>query len=211
MKNDQIMKYLLQRIGFVAGLCLLTFGTTMAQSASERTRQSFVPQYIVGVNFRPEWQLCHHDKWIGAAQPDSRFSPTPGLSFEARITRHSGIETGFYYRSLASEAGVSMDGMSIPRPEGHRRYFAVPLLYKYYSRIVNVGVGVNCDFLFEKSHADWTGYGRHRVGILMKVSKDITLYKGLFVEPEFHFNPFWENGELNHSWIGLQLGIKYRF
>ncbi len=206
-----IMVRLFQRMGIVAGLCLLTLGTAMAQPSSFRSQEPFEPQYIVGVNFRPEWQYCHHGSWIGTAQPDDRFSPTPGLSFEARITRHSGIETGFYYRSLSSEAGVSLDGMSVPYPEGHRRYFAVPLLYKYYSRIVNVGVGVNCDFLFEKSHADWIEYGRHRIGILMKVSKDITLCKGLFVEPEFHFNPFWENGELNHSWIGLQLGIKYRF
>lgn len=200
-----------QRIVIVASLYLLTLGTAAAQPSSFRTQETFEPQYILGVNFRPEWQLCHHGDWIATGQLDRRFSPTPGLSFEARITRHSGIETGFYYRSLNSKAGVSLDGTGIPYPEGHRRYFAVPLLYKYYSRIVNASVGVNCDFLFEKSHADWFEEGRHRIGILMKVSKDITLCKGLFIEPEFHFNPFWENGELNHSWIGLQLGIKYRF
>lgn len=207
------MKQILRQTLILAGALCLTIGGIAAQPGSFDKQKPFRTQYILGVNFVPEWQICHHSMWDGAGNQGGGFSPNVGLSFEARITRHSGIETGFYYRNVTSEKFTyfDQDFQSQILPAGYRRYLSIPLLYKYYSRIVNVGVGVNFDFLCKESNADWILSGRHRIGIMLKLSKDIALYKGLFLEPEFHFNPFWEDGEINHSWIGLALGLKYRF
>lgn len=205
------MKQILRQTLSLAGALCLTIGGIAAQPGSFDSQKPFKTQYILGVNFVPEWQICHHPVLLGGGSHSYGFSPNFGLSFEARITRHSGVETGLYYREITSEPGLYTDGSGLRYPEGYRRYLSIPLLYKYYSRIVNVGVGVNFDFLCKKSNADWLLSGKHRVGIMLKLSKDITLYKGLYMEPEFHFNPFWEDGEINHSWIGLALGLKYRF
>lgn len=203
-----IMAHFLQRIVLVAGLCLLTLGTTMAQPSSFRTREPFEPQYIVGLQFVPEWQ-GNYESMIGGRNYGG-FSAGTGLSFEARITRHSGVETGFYYKYTTADAGPLLDGSGLWFPERHRRYFSIPLLYKYYSRIVNVGAGMTYDVVFRQSVGDKT---KDRLGLVVKVTKDITLYKNLFLEPEVHFAHLWELEREPQSffWVGFQLGLKYRF
>lgn len=204
----QILKHSLTTLGV---LCL-TVGGIAAQSSSFASQEPFKTQYILGVNFMPEWQLNGSRK-IGGIADGSGFSPNVGLSFEARIARHSGIETGFYYRNVTSEAGSywGPDSQDETYPAGFRRYFSIPLLYKYYSRILNVGVGFNYDIMFKQSEIARYWDGKHRVGFMLKVSKDITLYKGLFLEPEFHYNPILSGKEDSKSWIGFQIGLKYRF
>lgn len=201
------MKRILLPTLSLAGALCLSAGPLAAQPSSFDKREPFEAQYILGVNFVPEWQISHGTMMGGRSYRS--FSPNAGLSFEARITRHSGIETGLFYRHVKYPAGKLLDPGAEPYGADYQRYFSIPLLYKYYSRIVNIGVGINYDVMFNQS--DKSQDKENRIGILLKVSKDITLYKGLFLEPEFHFNPFWEDGEINHSWIGLALGLKYRF
>lgn len=196
----------------MAAASVMAWGGTSAK-AQVSEQEPFKTQYILGVNFMPEWQI-NHQRMMGG-RSGGGFAPNAGLSFEARITRHSGIETGFYYRNVKFPSGTTMDGMATPYPATNQRYFSIPLLYKYYSRIVNVGVGITYDFMFDHTTMYVNSYGKeqdkNRMGIMLKVSKDITLYRGLFLEPEFHFNPFWADGSCEESWIGFQIGLKYRF
>lgn len=205
------MKQILRQTLSLAGALCLTIGGIAAQPGSFDSQEPFKTQYILGVNFVPEWQISHRTLMGGS--PEGGFSANFGLSFEARITRHSGIETGLYCRTVTKKASYDYVGKGefYSYPSGHRRYFSIPLLYKYYSRIVNVGVGVSYDIMFNRSGVEQNYNSENRFGIMVKVSKDITLSKGLFLEPEFHFNPFWEDGGFNYSWMGLALGLKYRF
>lgn len=209
------MKQILRHTLTITGaLCLTIGGITAQPSSFASKRESFKTQYILGVNFVPEWQLELGPGPRGGVS-ENGFAPNVGLSFEARITRHSGIETGFYYRNVKFPAGVTTDGLSTPYPASYQRYFSIPILYKYYSRIVNLGVGFTYDFMFDHTimytNSECKEQDKNRFGVMVKVSKDITLYKGLFLEPEFHFNPFMSDSEWNKTWIGFTLGVKYRF
>lgn len=70
----------------------------------------------------------------------------------------------------------------------------IPVLYKHYSCILNVGIGMNYDVRFGQS-ANSPGEARARFGLTVQVGKDLTLGKGLFQGPEFHFNPFVDDGD----------------
>lgn len=188
----------------IFALFVVAAARVMAQPSSFSTSEPFETQYILGINFVPEWQVSHRTLMRGGRSYRA-FSPNAGLSFEARITRHSGIETGLYYRNVKYPAGKPLDPAEAAYGAEYHRYLSIPLMYRYYSRIVNAAIGVNYDQLLTSEGAG------NRVGLVLKVSKDITLYKELFLEPEFHFNPFWEDDGINYSWVGLAIGLKYRF
>lgn len=192
----------------VAAASVMAWSGTSAK-AQESCREPFKTQFIFGVNFMPEWQIDMRGSVMGDVR-EAEFAPNVGISFEARITRHSGIETGFYYRNVKYSGGISLADPSIRYGSSYSRYFSIPVLYKYYSRILNIGAGMNYDVRFSQSENS-PGDAKNRFGFIVKVSKDITLSKHLFLEPEFHFNPFWADGSCEKSWIGFQIGLKYRF
>lgn len=191
----------------MAAVSIMAWGGTSAK-AQVSEQEPFKTQYILGVNFMPEWQIGIDGRRRAGNSPD--FSPNVGLSFEARLTRHSGIETGFYYRNVKYAGGISLADPNTRYDASYSRYFSIPVLYKYYSRILNVGAGINYDFRFSQSD-NRTSDAQNRFGLMVKVSKDITLSKGLFLEPEFHFNPFVDDGDWYEAWLGFQIGLKYRF
>lgn len=182
-------------------------GTSAIARVSEQ--KPFKTQYILGVNFMPEWQKDMRGRVMGGGS-DAKFAPNVGISFEARITRHSGIETGFYYRNVKYAGGISLADPNVRYSSSYSRYFSIPVLYKYYSRILNIGAGMNYDVRFGQSENS-PGDARNRFGFIVQVGKDITLGKGLFLEPEFHFNPFVDDGDWDNAWLGFQIGLKYRF
>lgn len=200
----------------LAAICvfLLTGSEAAAQNKSTAPDIPFKTQYILGINYMPEWQISNtpaEGPFTGCG-----FTSNFGLSFEARFTRHSGIETGFYYRNVKFPGGtVNIYPDPYRYPATYQRYFSIPVLYKFHSRIVNVGAGVTYDFMFDHTLTRLNNEGdeldKHRIGVMIKVSKDIKLYKGLFLEPEFHYNPFWAKEMDNRFWMGFQIGLKYRF
>lgn len=200
------MKKTVRQTLAVVGIIFLTTAGASAQNKVIPTEDnSFKTQYILGVNFMPEWQS---KLALDGGPSGGGFASNFGLSFEARFTRHSGLETGFYCRNVKFSAYTAC-GTSEYHGATYQRYFSIPVLYKFYSRIVNVGAGITCDFMFENRDEAW--YDKNRIGVLLKISKDIRLYKGLFLEPEFHYNPFWANDMDDRFWMGFQIGLKYRF
>ena len=217
------MKRIIHRFLMIGCLLSLTVGSLSARQSADRATAEdapFRPQYIVGVHFVPEWQICLSEHLVeGAPHPyDGRFSAGAGISFEARLTRRSGIETGLRYHYFNMKGFDSYEpGYHVYRPFSSWRYLSIPVLYKFYSPIVNVSAGFSCDLLVDKvGIAHYEHNNSNRYGLMLKISKDITLCKGLFVEPEFHFNPVWQekisrDSHWPHAWIGLSIGLKYRF
>lgn len=204
------MKKAIRQILSVVGILFLSASGVSAQNGTAPAEDNpFKTQYILGVNYMPEWQL--NNPQLDGGSSGGGFASNFGLSFEVRFTPHSGLETGFYCRNVKFPAHTSHEPWepSITYPATYQRYFSIPVLYKFYSRIVNVGAGITCDFMFD--NPDDSRHDRNRVGILLKVSKDIRLYKGLFLEPEFHYNPFWAEHMGDRFWMGFQIGLKYRF
>lgn len=115
------------------------------------------------------------------------------ISGEARFTNHSGLELDIALRD--------------------NNFISIPILYKFYSRILNFTLGVNVDLPLGRTHYIENYNG---IGFVLRLTKDIKIYKGLYVEPLIQFNPMINlksNGSLNSYMpiFSAGAGIKYRF
>lgn len=149
-----------------------------------------------------------------------------GAVFEKQFTQRSGIETGLYYRTGLRHSVVSFTDSTGPYSYSStvsERYFAIPILYKYYSRLVNFSVGPALDFYIgwkqkhKGSSVQIQSYDvnpKVKLGFLAKVSKPIPLKKPFLfnkpfiLEPEIRFGSVQTLDEAN---IGIGLSGKYRF
>lgn len=157
----------------------------------------------VGLNFTAEVNSAHFA------------SAGIGANLEKRITRHSGIETGIYFRAFQQDFFFRVD------PDAYyavvaERYLSIPVLYKFYSRIVNLSVGPSFDFFV--GWADKSNDSRFKVstysiqpgfnvGMLAKMSKKIRLSDRFDLEPEIRVNPIFTSYRV---YGGAGLALKYK-
>jgi hypothetical protein len=79
----------------------------------------------------------------------SNFQPGFGVLFERKFNKNRGIETGIYYRACELNNNVIVnDGMGsrILPLYVLERYISIPILYKLYTRFLNVSAGPTFDF-----------------------------------------------------------------
>ncbi len=136
-----------------------------------------------------------------------------GLNIERKITKHSGIESGLYYRtyktSLYISTGTDYNNFAISE-----RHISLPVLYKFYSRIINFSVGPTFDFYVGwKQKSGYVIVNTYSIdpsfafGFITKFSKQINLSDHLFLEPELRLNPILT---YNRAYIGLGIAAKYK-
>jgi hypothetical protein len=147
---------------------------------------------VIGLNLTGEHASSSTYNFLG-----SRNVIGLGVTFERKFTKHSGFETGLFYRTfnLGSEVYINYslyDAYTIKQ-----EYASVPTLYKFYSYIVNASVGPTFEF-----YTGWRQKGgkvafndnphpedsKFNVGILGKVSKTIGVTKHFLVEPEIRYS-----------------------
>lgn len=203
------MKNHVRTLIITAAVCLTAWSGARAQ-AQER----FKNRYSVGFGFTPEWQL--------GGFGDGKFSPSYGLSIDARFSRHSGIEFGLYERRASYTESIPYAGGTNPMYDTYKyaySWLSLRLGYKFYSDILNFSVGFNADLVGAPKRGA-IGYrdGKDRYGFYVTVSKEITLYKGLILEPEVHVNPFLsdqdktvQTTDYEGTFLGLGAKLKYRF
>lgn len=85
-----------------------------------------------------------------AGESKEKFFPTLGLNFEYKGTKHSGFETGLYYRNIPYSYNytyplIGSNNYSV-NFDSTLKYLHVPMMYKLYTKIVNFEIGVNADF-----------------------------------------------------------------
>jgi len=139
-----------------------------------------------------------------------------GGTFERQFKGHHGFETGIYYRSFDLHYGVFVNGSLYGYHNIKEEYLSVPVLYKFYSSLVNFSLGPTFDFYlgwkqinkgltFDRdSH---TSYDKFQVGITGKISKTINLTNHILLEPEIRYNPISTHGK---SFYGIGIGFKYK-
>lgn len=199
------MKKLLLLLCIIASL----IQSTLAGEQEETKNQPSKTQYIIGINGMIESSIKNPRAMGGNSSSDFVFDY--GVSFEARFTHHSGIETGLYCRTMNFHERGDMSGANLDRiPRSYGRYLSIPVLYKFYSRILNFAVGFNYDILIDELNRDPGDTPRHDFGAQLKVTKDIKLYKGLILEPFLMANQCL-TGRADRTWVSAGLGIKYRF
>lgn len=164
------------------------------------------PTNYVGLNFTVE-------------STSDEFRPGIGIVYDRQMTRHSGLQTGVFYRNYAQDGYVTYtDGWGthyIPFTVSER-HLSVPVLYKFYSRIVDIAAGPTFDFYMGWKQRGKTGdlevdsYNidpAFAMGLLAKISKRIRLSEGFTLEPEVRANPLFTN---NRYYVGFGIAGKYR-
>lgn len=131
-----------------------------------------------------------------------------GVSAERRFDTHSGIETGIYYQRYSFDIG------------GNQAYhfLSVPVLYKFYSHILNFSLGpvvtrylgsstIDGKAFFEPSLATDPSYQSFGFGYMAKLSKSFSAGRYWIIEPEFRFT---RNFTYQATGGGVGLAAKYR-
>lgn len=147
------------------------------------------------------------------------FKPGVGLALERKLTKHSGLETGLYYRNnpvnFTTYVQVPPGGMFAYNGTVAERFLSVPVLYKFYSRIVNISAGPTFDFLLDAVQTKGapnvivTNYETSNsfdMGMMLKIGKQIKLADRWLLEPELRLNPLF-SGERVYG--GFSLGTRY--
>ena len=156
---------------------------------------------------------------VNADLYSSTIRPSAGFTLEAHLTKHSGLETGLFYRASKSHGIViytdSLNFNTYPFVVS-QKFLNIPVLYKYYSKIINFSVGPTLDvFVGWKQKGDdsqvhvnnFNINPKVKIGLLGKVSKTFVLDKRLIIEPEFRFG-FLRTS--NDAGVGLGVAGKYR-
>lgn len=173
---------------------LTVFGST-ALLAQKKTR--------VGANFNAEVSNGHY----GTAGF--------GGSYEMKLKKHGGFETGIFYRTYKADLVVLFDPAFYATTIAER-HLSIPILYKFYSRVVNFSVGPSFDFYVgfadkgKNSLFKVTSYSINpsfNVGILGKLSKNIKLTEKFDLEPELRINPILTT---NRAYGGAGVSLKYK-
>lgn len=206
----------------IAALALVLGLVSIFTNARAQTEE-FKDIYSVGVGFMPDWQV--------GGDFGGKFSPSYGIEFDAQFSRHSGAILGIYNRPLQYEtryreipyAGSASATYRETSSRDLYHYISLRMGYKFFSDIVNFSTSVCLDISANDKL-------NHTYGLMVSVSKDIKIYKGLVFEPEIHVNPFLshksshedpsfvsksENREAPMVYGGMFLGVgvklKYRF
>ena len=140
------------------------------------------------------------------------FSGIGGI-FERKIAAHSGFETGIYYRKLKAEYRT-IDSDTLFSTKTSAIHLSIPILYKYYSRILILSAGptfnffpgkeLNNPFLTTKSY---NIESKIYIGLVAKASKSIRLTQRFILEPELRFNAVFTRN-LNN--VGFGIAAKYK-
>lgn len=192
-----------QLLAFVLLICC-TLGAS-AQLTAQLPGSNFdLSPYNIAVVLRPEWHM--------GPDADSRcFSLSYGTMFEARFTRHSSVELGVFFRNYTFKS-QELIGNRFKEYNNRRGYISIPLSYRYTNRILDISAGVSYDIRVSEVRGNpWAEKEAYadRFGLLLRVSKPIVFSPHFTLEPSVQWNPYFESGSLNSSWLGVSVSLKY--
>ena len=138
-----------------------------------------------------------------------------GGVLERQFSKQHGLETGLYYRGFDLHSQVYVDGSLFGAYTIKEQHVSIPVLYKFYSSILNLSAGPTFDLYTGWKQGKSTILGRiprfsvddkFQIGLLVKVSKIIPITKKLFVEPELRYNPIFYQRRV---YYGIGVVAKY--
>jgi hypothetical protein len=183
-----------------AVLVIIFFACSMGTFAQKST--------LVGIN-------------VIAQLADGLPHPGIGATIERKFTRNIGVESGLYYLTYRNEFNIIIYGPnqaeSIPVNvlESH---LSLPILFKYYYRIVNVCIGPAFNAYLgystrnNKNDLLITSYNVSpaiTASAIIKLSKAFTLRDNLVLEPEVRYGEY-ITYEGNFAGFGIAMKYKIR-
>lgn len=138
------------------------------------------------------------------------------FSYENQLSTHHGFEIGVNQRSADRYLLVPVGDGTFQTSHLLENYLSVPLLYKFYSSVVNISTGFSLDYFV--GWKDVTKFGvteptsynidpKFYVGWVLKVGKTIPLSTKFNLEPEIQFNPIFRYA---YSYSGVAVKLKYK-
>lgn len=129
---------------------------------------------------------------LTAEATENSMRPGVGVTFEMVRNEQHGFETGIFLRNRQVDLSYYTNDYSYNRTSVVERYVSIPVIYKYYARLVNVSIGGSFDYYTgwsqkEASRATITSYGiedKFNLGLIGKVGKSFKLSPDFMVEPE---------------------------
>ena len=144
---------------------------------------------------------------------DILLKPEIGIVFEQKVTNHSGFEVGLNFRTNETLISIHL-GNNYEHFSVNEQYVSIPVLYKFYSKILNAGLGVTYDYFIGWRQLSGESYitsyrtsNDYLIGLLGKISKPIRLSEKLVLEPEVKFNYMIK--PLGRFYAGAGLVVKY--
>lgn len=138
------------------------------------------------------------------------------FSYENQLSKHNGFEIDLNQRSRDLYFTLKFSDGSTQTSHINEDYLTLPILYKFYSNIVNVSTGITFDYFV--GWKDLTKFGstellshsinpKFQVGWAFRVSKSIPLSPRFVLEPEIQINPIFS---YSISYYGAALKLKYK-
>lgn len=152
---------------------------------------------------------------ITGEKTGGEFTTGIGVAFDHQVSRHSGIESGIFYRTNKSEYLFNLQNQ-LSTYTIIEKFISVPILYKYFSPILNFSAGPTLDFYlgWEQKHIEnnalINSYSLSKsvfVGFMIKAGKTINLSSKVLLEPELRLNPIIGSNTV----YGGGVAIKYKF
>ena len=144
------------------------------------------------------------------------YAPGGGAQFVLKLTMHSGIETGLYYKLNPRVYYFSYEPTGLSKKKFTQKVILVPLVYRYDSRSINFTAGLAVDYLvnreqLKKTHALGLPdeyYNRFELVSTISLSKSFYLHRSLVLEPEIRANAFVPAGG---GGVALNVSLRKQF
>jgi hypothetical protein len=173
----------------LATFLLMNLITTTVLVAQQRT--------LLGINLTTNYDY------------NTTIKPEIGVVFERQFTSHSGIEMDLNYRTYQRELFIQYDNQTY-YPEIVNEYFSIPIIYKFYTKILKVGAGLTFDYnLGQKqrnissTHFFFETDYDYYVGPIVKLSKEFHLDETFVLEPEVKANVIIFPYERHYFGVGI--------
>ena len=138
------------------------------------------------------------------------------LSYEHQLSIHNGFEIEINQRNKEQYLTVPVGDGTFQTSHILENYLSLPILYKFYSNVVNLSTGINLDYFV--GWKDITKFGviepssyninpKLYIGWVFKVGKTIPLSSKFNLEPEVQFNPIFK---YSYSYYGASIKLKYK-
>jgi hypothetical protein len=137
-------------------------------------------------------------KWINELSNWTYYGPGFGLQAVYKFTKHSGVESGLYYKVNRKLAfGYDPNG-GLTNILARERTLVLPLLYRFESKPINVTAGFAVDYLINENYfrektlfgsLKWN-HSRSELITTISISKSFLLNKKLIIEPEIRGTTF---------------------
>jgi len=138
------------------------------------------------------------------------------FTYENQLSIHNGFEISLNHRFADQYISGPVGDGTFQTSHILEGYLSLPILYKFYSNVVNLSTGISLDYFV--GWKDVTKFGvteptsyninpKLYVGWVFKIGKTISLSSKFNLEPEVQFNPIFKYG---YSYYGASMKLKYK-